>query len=75
MVDRAWNAASLRVQIHITPAYGRAHQSVVRVDAAVGGALRGAVGGVPSSQHAAVVALLAHAAAAAAPGVSAVVAV
>lgn len=47
----------------------------MRVDAAVGGALRGAVGGVPSSQHAAVVALLAHAAAAAAPGVSAVVAV
>lgn len=51
-----------------------AHQSVVRVNATVGGALGGAMGGVPASQHAAVVTLLAEiAATAAAPGFAAVV--
>lgn len=52
-----------------------AHQSVVRVNPAVGGALGGAVGRVPAPQHAAVVALLAHAATAAAPGIATVVTV
>lgn len=52
-----------------------AHQSVMRVNPAVGGALGGGVGRVPAPQHAAVVTLLAHAAAAAAPGVAAVVTV
>lgn len=52
-----------------------AHQSVVRVNPAVGGALGGAVGWVPASQHAAVVTLLAHAATTAAPGIAAVVAI
>ena len=52
---------------------GGADQSVVGVDPAVGGALGGAVGRVPSSQHAAMVTLLAHAAAAATPGICTVV--
>lgn len=50
-----------------------AHQSVVRVNPAVGGALGGAVGRVPARQHAAVVTLLAHTATTAAPGIAAVV--
>lgn len=53
-----------------------AHQSVVRVNPAVGGgALGGAVGRVPAPQHAAVVTLLAHTAATAAPGIATVVTV
>lgn len=52
-----------------------AHQSVVRVNPAVGGALGGAMGWVPAPQHAAVVTLLAHTATTAAPGIATVVTV
>lgn len=49
-----------------------AHQSVVRVNPTVGGALGGAVRRVSSAQHAAVVALLAHTGTTAAPRISTV---
>ena len=52
-----------------------AHQSVMRVNPAVGGTLGGAVGRVPAPEHAAVVTLLGHTATTAAPGIAAVVAV
>lgn len=52
---------------------GAAHQSVVRVDPAVGGALGGAMGWVPTPQHAAMVTLLTHTATTVVPGVTAVV--
>lgn len=52
-----------------------AHQSVVRVNPAVGGALGGAVGRVSAPQHAAMVTLLAHTATTAAPGIATVVTV
>ena len=50
-----------------------AHQSVVRVNPTVGGALGRAVGRVPAPQHAAVVTLLAHTATTAAPVIATVV--
>lgn len=49
-----------------------AHQSVMWVNPAVGGALGRTVGWVPTPQHATMVTLLAHTAATAAPGITTV---